>query len=345
MSSEKHDRFTQTLIPKSNPNDNRDNPQYNGRNIPPQNRRQPTYYQKNPNYVRIPINPQNSHPQNNRTLKNHPKNTPNRGYKGKVLNFMRKHKKSIATGLLAATLLSGTAIGVNVYEAKRAEKLSRNIEQEISFDGQCDRPELYKVLHNTDLDEILNEYYADPTDENKQKLMNDLQGREEELAKFNVDLLLASLADSANVSINDVQIKALYKFYNEINYNEIINGKKPYRGNTLTINNSKSICEGYVDLPGHVDNYLEIPEKLYKLITDAKFNLLTPDSSYFAMNKYPVDENENSKLERSICINKDIKYLIIDNNLAIKDGKVCVVDLEDRNNTTEQQIEDDELDR
>ena len=318
-----------------------------------------------------------------RNLKNHPAYSSIREYKGKVLDFMREYKKQIAAGIFAATLLTtGTAIGTNIHKALYNSEMSRNIEQEIEdravdkilenrlanldFNGQdfnirieCDRPELYNVLHNTDLDEILNEldtkmerrilkeYLSNPTEESENELFKKLQGREEELAKFNVDIILASLADSTNVPIKEVSIRTIYKYYNEANGDAIMNGNAPYIGNTLKINNSKFTCEGYVDLPKHITNYSEIPEHLYKLITDAKFNFLTPDSSYFKMGKYPVIEDENSKLERSLEIYTDIKELINDGNFAIKDGKACIVDLEDveKSPSEEKGNEDDGQDR
>lgn len=165
----------------------------------------------------------------NRTIKN--QSNP---YQGKFKeNEKLKKRRALAIGL--ATLAVSAGIGIAVYnnsqnnknhfnatdiEAQIRDSALNEITMDISeddlvFDGtnfiiskeaKCDRPELYKVLSNSELDEKLNEYLEKPTSANKEKLSSDLNGKENELAKLNFELLKASLADSMGTTIDNISI-------------------------------------------------------------------------------------------------------------------------------------------
>lgn len=144
----------------------------------------------------------------------------------KFKNIIRAVSLGLATLTVSAGIGAGIAIknsnqAKNEFNATDIESQIRNSamtqisEEDLSFDGQnftipkeieCDRPELYKVLAGTELDQLLNEYLANPTKSNKENLAVSLHGKENDLAKLNFELVKASLADSLGVSIDDIKI-------------------------------------------------------------------------------------------------------------------------------------------
>lgn len=251
--------------------------------------------------------------------------TPNKQkYKGND-----KLKKILAIGL--STLAVSGAIGASIISDYNLKELtSRDIQSEIlndaieqinlsnlNFDGQnfnpslkCSRPEMYKVLSNSDLDEKINIYLANPTAENKEHLIHDLEGREEEFAKFNMDLIAASLADSQGTTIDDISIKAVFNYDNVQHGDNIMKGTDAYIGHTLTID----YLEGYTERGK--TNFKEIPEDIFNLISDAKFNYLAPDSSYF--------NNNSNIIERGLETYIQLKQVLAEHDFTIKNGKLLL---------------------
>jgi len=233
-----------------------------------------------------------------------------------------KLKRIIAIVLASATLVGGAIALKNYNDYKKdikelnttdievqieEEARKQGIMEELEFDGQnfnstikCDRPELYKVLSNTDLDEILNRYFENPTDEAKANILKQLEGREEEFAKFNMDLIEASFADSKGVSIDDISMRAVFNHYTEKEGQEIIEGKSSYQGHTLSVQG--------IDL--------RTSEDITRLISDARFNELAPNSSYF--------DKDKTQNERGIDIYKNIKQVLVEHDFSIKNGKVVL---------------------
>lgn len=296
----------------------------------------------------IPDRQNNIYNPHRRDVRNKPPVPSQKKYKGTMI-------KKIA-GILAgiAILGGGIKIGSNIYENYVNEQYSRDLQSEIevavkeevknnidrlniTFDGNnfnvvcgCDRKELYNVLTSTDLDELLNTYLSNPTDIEKEKLLSELEGREEDIAKFNMDLIEASFADSEGVSKDKIHIKAIFKHYNDLDGERIMNGKAPYIGHTLSISNSKYNLNAQ---SGISRNFIEIPSDMFKLISSTKFQLVAPNSSYF-------EGNNNSRIERAIETYKKIKKIINDKNFAIKDGQVTTVD---KSNSIDINEKEDEL--
>ena len=294
------------------------------------------------NALRFSNNPNrqnNIYDPHRRNVRNKPPVPSQKKYKGTMI-------KKIA-GILAgiAILGGGIKIGSNIYENYVNEQYSRDLQSEIevavkeeiknnidrlniTFDGNnfnvacgCDRKELYNVLASTDLDELLNTYLSNPTDIEKEKLLSELEGREEDIAKFNMDLIEASFADSENTSINNIDIKAIFKHYNAENGDRIVNGEDIYMGHTLYIHTTKANVEARA---GRTSDFTQIPSDIFQLISDTRFQLKAPNSSYF---ENPIKDTKRSALDISIQTYKKIKKIINDRNFAIKDGKVTTVEI------------------
>lgn len=278
-------------------------------------------------------------------------------YKG---NMMKK----IKTIAITAGIVGGLA-GVGIYsivEAYNNKQYARDLQSEIetmakeelrdnlkdnldeidfTFDGNkfniaydCSRPELYNVLKNTDLDELLNTYFENPTSSKKKNLLSQLEGREEELTKFNMDLIEASFADSKNISKDEVNIDFEFVHYNSDEKEKIMNGKVLGRGLTLDISdstyNKASAMKKYdVANANIIYNFDEIDENTYNLISEAIIQVEAPN--------YPINK-KNTKIENAIETYKSIKKIINDKNFTIKDGKVLAVDI-DQSKDKEDELE------
>lgn len=254
--------------------------------------------------------------------------------------YKRNITKNTSIAILATLLATGSiALASNTYNNHYN---SRDIQNEIreatlaklespfetewngeSFSIQlpCDRPELYNVLKESNLDEILNDYLKNPTTKAKELLFSQLEGREEELAEFNMNLIRASFADSQHTTMDNIDIDVTFRHNDAEHRNEIANGTKTYIGQSLNINTPKHSAQSYLNSFEY--NYDEIPVDLSTLLTRARLQEEAPNSSYFENDKL-------SKLERALKTYKEIKKILNDYNLTIEEGKVCLV----KNNKT-----------
>lgn len=185
-------------------------------------------------------------------------------------------------------------------------------------------PEFYNVLKNTDIDELLCEYYKNPTKEAKELLLNQLQGREKEFAEMNFNLLKASFADTYNNSPENYRIT--YNFTDN-NYNSNINNdelitRENDRGTVLKIQTAKGNLEGYYR--AGKSNFTEVPLDFFELMSTAAKTYT--DINYF---------NSKEDLMNSLMGNYlEIKNSYIDGyTLAIhpKEHKLCYAK-KDKNN-------------
>src|SRR5699024_4312858 len=148
--------------------------------------------------------------------------------------------------------------------------------------------------------------------------------REEELTKFNMDLIEASFADSKNISKDEVNIDFEFVHYNSDEKEKIMNGKVLSRGYTLDISDStynKASAMKKYDVANAkiIYNFDEIDENTYNLISEAIIQVEAPN--------YPINK-KNTKIENAIETYKSIKKIINDKNFTIKDGKVLAVDID-----------------
>jgi len=122
---------------------------------------------------------------------------------------LKELKRRLAIGAAALITAAGISTAVIHEIGERIEERdkynSRDIQTEIENNGIETRPELYKVLSNTDLDEKLNKYYAEPNKENKNNVLKNINPQE--LAVYNFEMLKATIADGLGVSKDDIQIK------------------------------------------------------------------------------------------------------------------------------------------
>lgn len=272
-------------------------------------------------------------------------------FTGKTMNKIRRNAAIIAAGVVVAGVV-GTVAYINhmnklysrdlqseiatMAKEELRDNLTNNLDEiDFTFDGnqfniayECSRPELYNVLSNTDLDELLNTYFEQPTGKQKEELLSQLEGREDEFAKFNLDLIKASFADSKHISKDNINIDYEFVHYDSIEKEKIINGKIPSRGYTLTISDStfnkvSAINEYDVANNETIYNFNQIDEDKFKLIGDAILQVEFPN--------YSTNE-ENSKIENAIETYKGIKKIINDKNFTIKDGKVLTVDIDQSKN-------------
>ena len=185
-------------------------------------------------------------------------------------------------------------------------------------------PEFYNVLKNTDIDELLCEYYKNPTKEAKELLLNQLQGREQEFAEMNFNLLKASFADTYNNSLENYRIT--YNFTDN-NYNSNINNdelitRENDRGTVLKIQTAKGNLEGYYR--AGKSNFTEVSSDFFELMSTAA-------KTYTDINYFNSKEDlMNSLMENYL----EIKNSYIDGyTLAIhpKEHKLCYAK-KDKNN-------------
>lgn len=287
------------------PNNMRENLRYN---IPIENQRALAQkYTQQP--TPIPLNKTN---RIRKDMKNHPK-TSKKKYKGNI-------KAKIFAGLLSLSLVGG-AIGINQYKEELNEMYSYDLQANTETSS-----ELHNVLENTDLDELLNEYLAAPSKDNKEQLLTKLKGRDSELAKLNLDLIEASLADSLNISKDEVSIKALFKHLDEKNGNDIMKGTGIYRGHTLRITTDRmsNIIEAYKNVTNGTYNYTYISKDLFDLISNAKFNYIAPESSYYQRSK-------SSRIERAIETYKDLKEILNEKDFTIYNNRILTLSREREN--------------
>ena len=190
------------------------------------------------------------------------------------------------------------------------------------YEQNCTRPNLYKVLSQTDIDEILNSYISDGS----RNLEEVLKERVADINNFNVALLKASLADSLGIDMEDVEIKVGFFGNSNEEKEEIINGNKQYVGHRLTIASPETpSLEAqtktnikYNQTPDNLYNYDEINEILFDIISDIKMAEVAPNARY---------SNEDI-LTRAISNYKNLKCIINEHDLSIKDGKLVIIDAE-----------------
>lgn len=173
---------------------------------------------------------------------------------------------------------------IDDFKSKERDELLENLtfdnNDKLQIDIPCRIPEFYKVLKNTDIDELLCEYYKNPTKEAKALLFNQLQGREKEFATMNFNLLKASFADTYNNSSDDCKI--IYNFtdnnYNSNNNDELITYENDM-GTVLNIQTTEGNLEGYYR--EEKTNFTEVPSDFFKLMsTTAKTYV---DINYFTL--------------------------------------------------------------
>lgn len=314
-----------------------------------------------PNNIRPNIQkPNNMRPNNTRPNKKFIKSPKpcKKIFIGEMINKIRKNAAIITAGFVVAGAVGGTVAHINhmneIYsrdlqseiETMAKEELRDNLKENLdeidfTFDGNkfniaydCSRPELYNVLKNTDLDELLNAYLENPTRSQKEKLVSQLEGREEELAKFNVDLIKASFADSKNISKDNINIDFEFVHYDSEEKEKIMNGKIPSKGYTLTIsdstyNKAEAINKYDVAKAEKIYNFDKIDANTCSLISNAILQVEAPN---FFINK------GITKIENTIETYKSIKKIINDKNFTIKDEKVLIVDI-DQSKDKEDELE------
>lgn len=170
-----------------------------------------------------------------------------------------------------------TSVQEQIKAEAQKELIEESEEGNFYFDGsnfatQASTPHtaLYKVLENTDIDEIVDEYIKKPTPELKAQI----EDRIDDLVDFNVDTLRALFADGENTSIDNVNISMTLRGDTEYEQEKIMRGQKDSKGWTLRVNTPNSNLESRC---GQNSNYNEIPRDLFTLISQAKIAKLERD--------------------------------------------------------------------
>lgn len=212
-------------------------------------------------------------------------------------------------------------------KSKKTEELLETLtlnNGKIQIDMPYRIPEFYNVLKNTDIDELLCEYYKKPTKEAKELLLNQLQGREKEFAEMNFNLLKASFADTY---INSPENYRITYNFTDNNYNSNINNdelitRENDRGTVLNIQTAKGNLQGYYR--AGKSNFTEISLDFFELMSTAA-------KTYTDINYFNSKEDlMNSLMENYL----EIKNSYIDGyTLAIhpKEHKLCYAK-KDKNN-------------
>lgn len=242
------------------------------------------------------------------------------------------HKKAIAISL--ATLIAVVGIGLGVHNVHRSGELKRDIQQEVydksmnlenakvEWDGEkfvavldCERPEMYNLLESTDLDEIMNRYNSAKNDTEKEMALAELSGRSPELAELTFKMIKASFADSMGEKIDNVRMTL---------------------GNVNGVSDLKvSVGAKTVENYSYRDNInKQIPHKYAEIIERA------------IKNQILVNDNNVPNLQKVIENYNDLKLIINDKQLTIKDdGKQNIVvaeDIEKAHEDKQQQYEEEE---
>ena len=247
----------------------------------------------------------------------------------KNTKYKRNILKSITIGALAAALaIGGIAIGVkshndkmNIFtndkqsqiEASMLEEFKKISVEDLVFEGNnvsasvdCKEAELHNVLSNTNLDAVLNEYIANPTEQQKEQLLNNLEG----IAQLNFDMIKASFADGLNKTKDDVSITVSFLRDDD---GKILKGNKTYAGHNLKINN----LYAFKDSAKGTYNYSNIPKEIFDLVSDVTLQLAAPEF---------YNDDQESRLNRLINSYKQIQEITYDEyQFTIKDNKACLV--------------------
>lgn len=278
-------------------------------------------------------------------------NNRNRNIKTPKVQHNKKWiAKSAAIGLAIASF--ATTIGIVKHqqhqydiapiqqqiELKAKEDLQQNIDN-YYFDGtnftvdfKSPYTELYKVLSNTDIDEIMDDYLKNPSKESKEII----EGRIDDLVNFNTDVLKALLADGEKTSIDNVNMTLTVK--GETNeQEEIIRGLRAPTGWVLRANSQNHYLEA---MCGYNSNFTEIPTKLFTLISQAKIAQLERNSDVkLKLQGY----YEKDIFDRAVETYKDIKRITAKGySLGVHNNRACLEkDGKYYDYETKKQIEDE----
>lgn len=238
------------------------------------------------NSIRYDTSPKNN---NKRKVKN--STTPhkvkaNRENSEKLKDLRRKF------AIIAVTL---AAAGIGTYAMhktieKRDDYNSINIQTEIENNGIETRPELYKVLSNTDLDEKLNSYYAEPNKENKNELLKNINPQE--LAVYNFEMLKASIADGLGIKKEDITIRP--------------------EGNDLRLYTPEQNLTFWGAKGKHNDS--QIPFEYGNLIS----RITKQYQAYI--------DGEELNTEKNIADNLELKKYITEHTFSLRDGTLVLID-------------------
>lgn len=272
----------------------------------------------------------------------------------KVKNNRKWIVKGAAMALSIATLATIIGIAKNKQhqydiapiqqqiELEAKENLQQNIDN-FSFDGtnfttsvNTQYKELYKVLSNTDIDEVMDNYLNEPSEESKAQIKE----RIDDLVNFNTDVLKALIADGEKTSIDNVKMSLTVRGYDSDEQKRIMNGQKPHKGWVLRVNTPDNYLEG---MCGQFSNYTEIPSSLFSLISQAQIAQLerNPD-----INLQLQDYYEQDIFDRAVETYKGIKRITAKGySLGVQDSRICLEkDGKYYDYETKKQI-DDERDR
>ena len=257
--------------------------------------------------------------------------------KRKALN--EKKKRNIrGLAIIAATSLfiSGIGIGVGLDKRNRREDsksletsillndigleegefTSSNLQKLLSLDEngnyvtniQSSRPEIYRVLQSTDIDELIDNYILNPSRENLEKL----NARGPELAKLPWLLYRAEYADMLRQQGKDVHYEDIHIEYKADVKNEYIHGHSIIISNgedeILRAFKPDELDEDY-DMKEYYKDFESIPnfEDLKKIIINANNGL--ENSSDF-------DFTQNTK--KYVKRYRDFKKMLTKYHLALK---------------------------
>lgn len=268
---------------------------------------------------------------------------------------VQHNKKWIARGAAMALAIAAlaTPIGINKHKQHQYDtapiqqqielQAKENLKQSIdnySFDGtnfkvsaNTQYKELYNVLSNTDIDEVMDEYLKNPSEESKAII----KGRIDDLVNLNTDILKALVADGEKTSIDNVDMSLTVKGYDSNEQEKIIDGQKPHKGWVLRVNTPSNYLEGAC---GQASNFTEIPSDLFTLISHAKIAQLerNPDINLKLQDYYKTDI-----FDRAVKTYKDIKRITAKGySLGVQDNRICLEkDGKYYDYETKKQIEDD----
>lgn len=240
------------------------------------------------------------------------KNTP----ATKKGRFSGKIKALIAAGIIiAGTAITGSIIH-QVHQEELTKIYSADIQSDIAretlehakehltiddlmFNGQgfdvalpSNRINEYSVLQSTNIDEKLNEYFANPTDEAKSYL----KSRKKDIANLNFNLIKASLADSLGCNINEISIN--------------------FTDTALRIHSPKNSLEYWADNGKHNDNQISsVDAKVIKSIAEAY--------------EEAKSKQHNLNIDKLLEHHANLKHILGEYNYTIEDNKLCLKGIDD----------------
>lgn len=239
-----------------------------------------------------------------------------------------------------------TSVQEQIKAEAQKELIEESEEGNFYFDGsnfatQASTPHtaLYKVLENTDIDEIVDEYIKKPTPELKAQI----EDRIDDLVDFNVDTLRALFADGENTSIDNVNISMTLRGDTEYEQEKIMRGQKDSKGWTLRVNTPNSNLESRC---GQNSNYNEIPRDLFTLISQAKIAKLERDPNVkLKLNGF----YEQDIFDRALQTYKETKTKMTAKgyNLSTHNGTTCLKTTDGKyyNYENEKVLSDDDFER